>query len=93
MDLSLAHAPMAWDPRVLAGEAELLPHKLSSRLIIQLLLALPFPMEWITVSVPLWYKGFGKGFRLRHRVCQISQSVRHVCLHPFFQGFSEPLCE
>jgi hypothetical protein len=29
MDLSLTHAPVAWDPRVSVVEAKLLPHKLS----------------------------------------------------------------
>jgi hypothetical protein len=64
MNLSLAHAPVAWDPRVFAGEAKLLPHKLSPHLIIQLLLSLPFSLEWLRVSVLLRYEGFGKGFSL-----------------------------
>jgi hypothetical protein len=66
MNLSLAHAPMAWDPRISAVEAKLLPHKLSLRLIIQLLLALPFSLEWLPVSILLWYEGFGKGFSFWH---------------------------
>jgi hypothetical protein len=61
MNLSLAYAPVAWDPRVSATEAKLLPHKLSPRLIIQLLLALPFSLEWLPVSILLGTKGLEKG--------------------------------
>jgi hypothetical protein len=64
MNLSLAHAHVAWDPRISAAEAKLLPHKLSPSLIIQLLLALPFSMEWIHVSIPLGHKWFGEIFIL-----------------------------
>jgi hypothetical protein len=35
MNLSLAHAPVAWDPRISAAKAKLLSHKLSPSLIIQ----------------------------------------------------------
>jgi hypothetical protein len=40
MNLSISHALVAWDPRVFEGEENILPHKLSPRLIIYLLLAL-----------------------------------------------------
>jgi hypothetical protein len=66
MNLSLAHAPVTWDPRVSVVKAKLLPHKLPHRLIIQLLLALPFSLEWFPISILLGYEGFGKGFSLWH---------------------------
>jgi hypothetical protein len=66
MNLSLAHAPVAWDPRIFAAEAKLLPHKLLPSLIIQLLLALPFSLEWLPVSIPLGHKWFGESFSLWH---------------------------
>jgi hypothetical protein len=71
MNLSLSHAPVAWDPRVFAVEAKLISHKISPSLIIQLLLALPFSLEWLPVSILLGYEGFGKGFSLWHSIFQI----------------------
>jgi hypothetical protein len=66
MDLSLIHAPVAGDPRILASEEKLLLHNLSPHLIVQLLLSLPFSLEWIPVSLILWHKGFGENFSFWH---------------------------
>jgi hypothetical protein len=66
MNLFLDHAPVAWDLRISAVEAKLLPHKLSPCLIIHLFLALPFSLEWLPVSILLWYEGFGKWFSFWH---------------------------
>jgi hypothetical protein len=62
VDLSLSHASMPWDPRVYAREEKLFPHQISSRVIIQLGLTLPFPLRIFMILVSLWYKWFGKGF-------------------------------
>jgi hypothetical protein len=64
MNLSLAHAPVAWDVRISAAEAKILPHKISPSLIIQLLLSLPFSLEWLPVLIPLGHKWFGESFSL-----------------------------
>ena len=64
MNLSLAHALVAWETRFFAAEAKLLPHKLSPSLIIQLLLDLPFSLEWLPVLIPLGKKWFGEIFSL-----------------------------
>jgi hypothetical protein len=66
MNLSLAHAPVAWDPRIFVAEEKILPHNLSPSLIMQLLLALPFSLEWIPISIPLGQKWFGESFSLWH---------------------------
>ena len=55
---------MAWDPMIYAAKEKILPHKLSPSMIIQLLLALPFSLEWLPVSIPLGHKWFGEGFSL-----------------------------
>jgi hypothetical protein len=66
MNLSLSHAPLAWDPRISAGEEKLLPLKLSPSLIIQLLLSIPLSLEWLPVLILLGHKWFGESFSLWH---------------------------